>query len=336
MAATIYDVAEKAGVSHGTVSRYLNGYKLREANRLKVEAAIQELKFQENIIAKGLKGNRSMTIAVLTPRFNAVFVMLIATVIDKIIAKENYSLIMCNFEDDEETLKDKLHFLKRRSIDGIIIFPEDKGIDSIPILEEFHNENIPVILINERIPGFETDHILVDGMNASFRAVEKLILENHTDIAIITGRQNSYLSQQRLKGYHEAMQAYNLDVKDDWIKWGNFKSIGGYRAVKELCASPHLPTAIYIVSYYMTIGAVMALHRLGLRIPDDISIFGFDHFEPADAIRPALTVIEHPVEKIAEQTAHLMLQRIRGDYADFPKTVTLNTTMVIRDSIRKL
>ncbi len=336
MAVTIYDVAKKAGVSHGTVSRYLNGYSLRENNRTRVEQAIQELNFQENIIAKGLKGNRSMAIAVLTPRYTAVFVMLITTIIEKIVARENYGLVMCNFEDDDEQLRQKLLFLQRRAIDGVIIFPEDKGAAGLRILHEYLNLHIPVVLINEPIPGFETDLILVDNAVASFRAVEQLILGNHKDIAIINGSQESYLCQQRLKGYYEAMQAYNLKVEEEWVKWGNFHSVGGYTATKELCASPHPPSAIFVVSYYMTMGAVMALHELRLRIPDDISIFGFDHFEPADAIQPALTVVEHPVEKIGEQAAHLLLRRIRGDYSDFPQTITLNTTMLIRGSTRNL
>ncbi len=274
-----------------------------------------------------------MTIAVMTPRYTAIFVMLIASLIEKIIAKENYSLVMYNFEEDEEKLVEKLQFLKRRAIDGIIIFPEDKGTASIPLLEEYLGKNIPIVLINELIPGFKTDAVLVDDVNAAARAVEKLILRNHTDIAIVSGRKNSYVSQQRLKGYYDVMRAYDLDVEDHWVKWGDFKSAGGYQVTKELCASSRPPTAIFIINYFMTMGAVMALHELRLRIPDDMSIFGFDHFEPSDVIEPPLTVVEHPIQDIAEHTAHVILQRIRGDYSDFPTTVTLNTTMLIRDSV---
>lgn len=336
MAVTIIDVAKKAGVAVGTVSRYLNGYQLREKNRIKVERAIEELEFNINLMARGLKSHRSMTIAVVIPRYTATFEMSITAVMERILEQENYSLVLCNFEDDSEKLKKKLMFVRGRFIDGLILFPFNKGTESIDILHNYLADDIPVVLIDHPIFGVETDTILVDNANASFRAVEQLILEHHTKIAIINGRKDSYVSQERLRGYYDAMQTYNLKINEDWVTWGEYNRIGAYTATKALCTASDPPTAIYVTGFYMTIGTVMALHELHLHIPEDISLIGFDHFEPSDAIEPALTMVDQPIERIGQCAVELILKRINGEYADFPQQIKLNTKMILGDSVRTI
>lgn len=335
MAATIHDVAKRAGVAHGTVSRYLNGYTLREKNRLLVKKAIEELDYQENILAKGLKGNRSMTIAVVVPGYTAIFSMFVTSFIEKVVERDNYSLILCDFEGDPQNFKKKLTFLKNRSIDGIILFPVPELRECVPFLREYAGTGIPIVLVNELLDGFESDIVLVDNFNASFRAVEKLILDNHCRIACITGVEQAYTAQQRLAGYYEAMQAYDLKVEEWWVQRSDFTSSGGHAAVKALYRVQDPPTAIFIANYFTTVGAAIALHELHLRIPEDVSLFGFDYFKPFDVAEPPLTVVQQPLEKIGEQAANMLLRRIRGDNADFPQTVTLNTTMLIRDSVQR-
>jgi LacI family transcriptional regulator len=335
MATTIHDVAEKAGVAVGTVSRYLNGYRLREENRRKVEQAIEELGFKGNIMARGLKRKRSMTIAVVAPDFSS-FVAAITPIIDQIAEKERYSLITCNFQGDKEKLRKKLIFIRERFIDGIILFPSNLATASIDLLRDWIAEKVPVVLIDHLIAGVETDAVIVDNANASFRAIERFILENHTQIAIANGPKDSYVSQERLRGYYEAMQTYNLAVQKDWIFWGDFTQASGYHAVKHLCTSLHPPTAIYVANYEMTVGAILALHELHLRIPEHLSFVGFDHFQAIDVVEPPLTTVEQPIEQIGQLAAHLILKRLQGDYTDFPTIVKLNTKMVIRDSIKKM
>ncbi len=335
MAATIHDVAKMAEVAVGTVSRYLNGYRLREKNRLKIERVIKELGFTGNIMARGLKRNRSMTIAVVVPDFSS-FVASIIPIIEQVTEKRNYSLITCNFQDDKEKLRKKLSFLKERFVDGIILFPSNLAAASIDLLQGYIAEKIPIVFIDHLIPGVETDAVIVDNVNASFRAVERLILENHGKIAMINGPKDSYVSQERFKGYCEAMQTYNLKIYENWMTWGDFTQVGGYHAVKQLYSSSHLPTAVYVANYEMTVGAILALHELHLRIPEDISFIGFDHFEAIDVVEPPLTVVEQPITRIGQLTAQVILKRIQGDYTDFPTTVKLNTKMVIRNSIRKI
>ncbi len=335
MAVTIHDVAKKADVAVGTVSRYLNGYHLREKNRLKIEAAIKELDFKGNILARGLKRHRSMTLAVIAPDFSS-FVASIIPTIEQALEKKRYSLITCTFQQDRAKLRKKLLRLRDRFVDGIILFPSNLADASLDILQDWIEEKSPVVLVDHIVPGLKTDAVIVDNLYASFRAAERLILENHKEIAIINGPQNSYVSQERLKGYRDAMQTYNLPTREEWMVWGDFTQSGGYQAVKHLYASPHFPTALYVANYEMTIGAILALHELHVRIPEDISFIGFDHFEAIDVVEPPLTVVEQPIEQIGKLAVRLILKRLDGDYEDFPKLVKLNTRMVIRNSVRTI
>jgi LacI family transcriptional regulator len=334
MSVTIREVAKRANVSLGTVSRYLNGYKLREHNRLRIEEAIRELGFQENIIAKGLKNNRSMTIGVVLASLTDLFATSVITAAESILAKENYSIIVCDFQSSQLQLEQKLRFLKSRSVDGLILFP---GKYSCPeILQEYADDGIPVVIVNDDMPSFQTDKVTVDNSNASFRAVEWLIHQNHRDIAIINGDLGTYTGRERYKGYLEAMQTYDIKPRDEYITYGHFSNRGGYEAAINLLSLEKPPTAIYITNYYMTFGAIIAINERKIKIPGDISIIGFDHFELSDVINPPLTVVEQPTQRIGEMAAQTVIRRIKGDYDDFPVSISVKTRMIIRDSVKKI
>jgi LacI family transcriptional regulator len=336
MAVTVHDVAKKAGVAVGTVSRYLNGRQLREENRLKVEQAIKALGFKENVIAKSLKRNRSMTIAVMIPNYLTLFFMAVTKMLEQILEEYGYSLLLCDFDYDSRKLQEKLRFAKDRFVDGLIFFSSNLADENLLMLQEFLDDHIPIVLIEQSLPGLETDVIVVDNAHASFRAVEQLILHNHTRIAIVNGKEEVYVFRERFKGYKAAMQTYNLPVDEQWIVSEWFAEAGEYTAIKNLFASSTPPTAIYATHFHATIGTVMALHKLHLRIPEDVSLIGFDYFDLIDAIEPPLTMVEQPIDKIAQTTAELLLKRIGRDYTDFPQTITLDTKMLVRDSTRKI
>lgn len=326
MAATIQDVAERAEVAVGTVFRYLNGAQLREKNRLKVEEAIDTLGFKENVLA----------IAVITGNLTDIFSTSIITVLERYVEKYRYNLLTCDFENDPKKLVKRLKFIKNRAIDGLVLVPSIITEESVKILQEYSAAHIPVVLVDDIIPGFEADAVLVDNAHASFRAVEHLIHANHREIAILNGRKEAYTTQERIRGSLEALHTYDIPIEEEWIRWGRFSTEGGYKALKDLFRLSHLPTAIYSTNYHSTFGAVLALNELQVRIPEDISFVGFDHFLELDLIKPPLTVIEQPLERIGRTVGEIMMKRIRGDYSDFPQKIELKTRMLIRDSVQKI
>ncbi|MCP4399918.1 MAG: LacI family transcriptional regulator [bacterium] len=328
MAVTIQEVAERAGVSIGTVSRYVNGAHLREQNRLNIEQAIEELGFKTSVSA----------IAVFVPVLTSIFAMSIVTEIERIVMTERYNSIICDFENSYTALQERLKFFKNRAISGIVLFPltqrdNSDSLSIVSLLEEYAVEQIPIVVVDEILPGFETDAVLVDNAHASFRAVEHLIHHKHRDIAILSGRKNSFVSQERLRGYVEALQTYKIPVEEKWIKWGDFRTKGGYAAVKELFHMSDRPTALYSTNHNMTLGATTALNELQIKIPEELSLVGFDRFASSDVIRPPLTLVEQPLDEIGKAAGELMIQRIRGDYTDFPQKIKLNTRLLVRNSV---
>jgi Transcriptional regulators len=329
MSVTIHDVAKRAGVSVGSVSRYINGYTLKDRNRLSIEQAIKELGFKENIIARGLKNSRTMTIGVVIGSLTDIFSTSIVTSLERVLEKENYSLIICDYEGERLKFKQKIDFLKDRLVDGMVIFPGNGRGD---ILKEVLESRVPAVIINDDVCEAEVDKVLVDNSNASFRAIEKLIHLGHKHIAVINGPEGNYVSQERYRGYLEAMKLYNLTVEPRYVKCGGFNSNGSYNAVMELFNEPEHPTALYITNYYMTLGALMAINQKGIKVPGQLSVIGFDRFELMDVVKPTLTVIEQPTAEIGEAAAQVLLKRLKGDYSDFPQRLQLNTRMVIGES----
>lgn len=336
MAPTIRDVAQKANVSVGTVSKFLNGIKVKDSNEVRIKEAIKALDFNINIMAKALKSNRSMTVAVVVSQFFDFFSSSIISAIERNLEKENYSIITCSFDNDPSKMVQKLNFLKKRAVDALVLFPFHYNMECVDILNEYLEDGVPVVIIDHDVPEVNTDKIVVDNANASFRAVERFIHKNHKKIAIINGDMESYASIQRFNGYKDALETYQIPLNDKYIKYGNFNYEGGYRATKELLSSDEIPTAIYITNYYMTWGAVLALHEKNIKVPDDISVIGFDYFKISDVIQPAITVVEQPLDIIGETASRLILKRLKKDFNDFPRTYQINTRMIIRDSVKEI
>jgi DNA-binding LacI/PurR family transcriptional regulator len=272
---------------------------------------------------------------VVAPDFSS-FVAAIMPVIEQVLEKHRYSLVMCSYQGDKEKLRKKLVFLKERFVDGIILFPSNLATASVDLLQDWLDEGNPVVLIDHLIPEFETDAVIVDNANASFRAVERLILDNHEKIAIIDGPEDSYVSQERLQGYCAAMETYNLPVQDSWIQRGAFTQAGGYHAIRALREIAHQPSAVYVANYEMTIGAILALHEMHVPVPEELSFIGFDHFEAIDVVEPSLTVVEQPIERIGQLAAELLLKRLQRGGNDFPTIIKLNTKMTIRNSVQQI
>ena len=297
------EVADLAGVSSGTVFRYLNGAQLREHNRLKVEAAIKELGFKENVLA----------IAVITGELTDIFSTSIITALERCTEPHRYNLIICDFENTPEKLSQRLKFFQNRAISGLVLFPSAMANDKvIELLHQYRQEQIPIVVVDDLLTTFTSDEVLVDNAHASFRAVEHLIHANHRRIAIVNGLQTAYTTSERVRGSLEAMHTYDIPIREEWIRYGEFSVEGGYSAIKKLFQSSEVPTAIYSTNYHSTLGAVIALNELQINIPEELSLIGFDHFPALDLIKPPLTVIEQPIELMGKTAGELIMKRIWG------------------------
>lgn len=328
---TIREVAKKAGVSIGTVSRYLNGHQLKKQNMINVKNAIETLGFEENIIAKGLKNNRSHSVGVLVNSLTDVFATSIVSDLENYLEENNYGLLLGDYQNDYQKLERKLEFLRSRSVDGIVVFHLEENLQ---ILNKLRAEGVAIVAVDSPIKGFKSDTVLVDNYQASFNVVDKLYENGHRNIGIVAGTTDRYIGSERFKGYEDSMKAKGIFSKN-LIVSGDYTKEAGYVGALKLIENKEL-TAIYSTNYYMTLGVVQALFEKRIKIPEDISIIGFDHFELSDIIEPKLTVIEQPIKEMGNKIGELILKRIKDKNQGQTTTVEINTSLLWRKSVKKI
>lgn len=328
--ATMKDIARETGLGLATISKYVNGGKVREKNKEAIEAAIQKLGFTVNEMARGLKTNRSQTIGVIIPELNNIFITTIITVVGDILRQHGYGVLVCDCRSDEQQESDAVRFLLSKQVDGIINMPFSKDGDHLMSALE---KDIPVVLVDRKLPGLEdrASFVLVDNVGASARATETFLDAGHTDIGIILGPKDVFTSQQRLLGYSNALLQRGLLPAESRTIYSDYSLRGGFESMKRLLNEGC--RAVFVTNYEMTLGAVIAVNELGLQIPRDLSLIGFDNQQLSRVIRPRLTIVTQPLTEIGEAVADILLARLTGDGEPKTQCVTLTTGMIEGESV---
>jgi LacI family transcriptional regulator len=333
MLATIKDVSKMAGVAVGTVSRYLNGAEVKEVNKIKIDEAIKVLDFKPNQIARTLKTNKTKTIGVIIPGLSDIYSTTIVQSIEEELYSKGYNLFLCDSMGNLNLEVEKVNILVDKMVDGLIIYP---CTDDISYLNAFKEKQVPIVTLDIKARGFECDQVITDNVNATYTVTEWLLSNKHKRIGIITGGPKSFTAKERLKGYERALEDYGIDIEDKFIKAQDFSEKSGFEGICQFMQLEDLPTAVIACNYYTTIGAVKATYELGIKVPEQLSLVGFDNIGISEIARPALSIIVQPVEDIGKTAAQLLIRRIQGDYSNFPTVSRLKTSFVIKESTRKL
>lgn len=330
MAVTIKDVARYTGLSIATISKYINGGNVLDKNRVIIEEAIKVLGFRVNEIARGLKTNKTMTIGVLIPSLENIFITSIISIIENILIQNGYSTIICDYKQNEKLERQKVDFLVGKMVDGIIMMPTSSTGEYLTKIKE---RNIPLILIDRPLRDIECDVVLVDNLNASYNAVEELIVRGHKRIGIICGPEDVFTTQERLKGYIRVHEDYTMEMDKSLIKFGDYQIQGGYSMLMELLDMNPPPTAVFVTNYEMTLGAVIAINERNVKVPEELSLIGFDNLQMAKIVKPSLSIVVQPMQQIGETAANILLKRLRGDMSNYPTMYRLKTEILVKESI---
>jgi LacI family transcriptional regulator len=329
MMANIRQVADASGVSTATVSKFLNGVKVKEKNRVAIEGAILKLNFKVNQIARGLRTNKSMTIGVLIPELDNLFATSIVSIVENILIENGYSTIICDYKTNAILEVKKLDFLIDKMVDGIITIPYYQTAENL------ENIDVPIVLIDRMVENSDCDCILIDNEEASYKATNYLIENGHKSIAILCGNTEIYTTKERYNGYIKALNENHIKVNSEYVLFGNYDVKTGYDLTNMLINMKNRPTAIFATNNEMTIGAMIALNEQNIDIPNEISFVGFDNLELAKAVKPKLSIITQPTEKIGEVAAHTIIARINGEVST-EKTVKLATNLVKQGSVKNI
>ena len=335
MSLNIKVIAEKACVSTATVSRVLSGFPgVKEKTRKKVMKIISELNYEVDGIARSLRQKKTFKIGVIVENVLSQFYSTLAKSIEDVASKYGYSVILCNADDDPEKELKYLKVLRSSRVDGIIIAPTGKNAGYINNLLQ---SNIKIVLIDRLIEGVDCDAILVDNEKGAYTAVKYLIDKGYKKIAIIDGFIDRTTGKERLSGYLKALSEGNIPRNDDFIKIGNFKKRTGIMLAKELLESKNKPEAIFVANVDLTLGALLSIKNLNLKIPDDIAIIGFDDSDWAQILESPLTTISQPVYDLGSTAAEMLIKNIENDNSKKEKSiVTFNTKLIERDSVKKI
>ena len=318
--ATIKDVARMAGVSISTISKYMNGGNVRPDNVEAIREAIAALDYRANPFARNMRIQRSRSIGILLPDMTAPFYGTVVMSLDKTLRECGYHSLISVYGANYGLERDNLRFLITNGIDGLIYIPEDLSC------EEFYeltaSIGIPTVQIDRVIPGVAGDAVLVDNGDAVYQAVSRLIEKGHTRIAIITGPKSVFTAKERLGGYLRALSDHDIIFDDELVISDQNAFATGYRGCETLLGLADPPTAVFTTNYDITIGLVTAARERGIRIPEDMDVFGFDCVEICTMMKPPLPVVHQPEIEIGQTAANYLIERL-GGYDGPPRTTRL-------------
>ena len=324
--ATIKDVARMAGVSISTVSKYINGGNVREENLDAIRHAIEVLDYRVNPFARSLKTQRSKSIGVLLPDITAPFFGNVLTALDKVLRENGYhSLISC-YSSNHGLERDNLSFLLSAGIDGLIYAAEDLSLDEF--YELTATRKIPVVQLDRTLQGLDADAVLVNNAEASYAAVSHLIEKGHRRVAMISGPKSVFSAKERQIGYLRALSDRGILYDDQLVISQQNDFATGYLGFESLMQLADKPTAVFTTNHNITMGFLTAAREQGLRIPEDVDIFGFDCVEICSMLRPPIPVIHQPEAEIGALAANYLIQRLDG-YTGEPRMTKLKCSLTL-------
>jgi LacI family transcriptional regulator len=335
--ATIKDVALHAGVSVTTVSHVVNDTRhVSKEGRARVETAIRALGYVPSAVARSLKSNTTRTLGMLTPNSsNPYFAEIVRVVEDRCFAA-GYTLILCNTEDESPRQRVYLKVLGERRIDGLIVVSTG---DDEALVSQLRGLPMPTVLLDREIDDPGCDLVETAHMDGGVLAVRHLLSLGHSRIACIGGPDFVTAGEQRIAGWRLALAESGAAPEGDALLWrGGFTSQGGYEAMQAILRGEHggaCPTAVFVCNDLMAIGALRAVHESGLRVPDDISIVGFDDIELSAYTSPPLTTVAQPKDRIGALAVDMLLERVSGRRLEARK-VMLQPTLHVRASTTRL
>lgn len=307
----IREVARRAGVSVATVSRSLSHpQKVSPQTIARVKKAIDEVNYRPNMLARNFRSARSFSIVVLVPDISNPFFSDVIRCIEAHAQKRGYAVLLGDTQDDDEREKAYIRMVETRLADGIIqLRPQSANYASSSVM------GLPYI----NVCGTECTTgacIRVDNAEATRQMVNHLVSLKHKRIALITGLKGNPHTIDRLKGYKQGLHEAGIDFDKRLVAEGEFSIWSGVNAANQLCSLAELPTAIVCMNDQMAIGAIQALKSRNIRVPEDISITGFDDIDYARYCDPPLTTISQPRDDMAQIAVDYLLKRIEGDEAE--------------------
>ncbi len=325
----IKDVAKKAGVAPITVSRVINnsGY-VSDKVRNRVEQAISELNYIPNRLGPSMRSKRSNTLGLIVTDITNPFWTTVVRGVEDAAYKAGYHLFLCNSDEDATKEQDYVELLLSRQVDGFLIVPAEQQFLTLEMIQK---QGKPIVLLDRYIETNDINIVRGDSEGGAYVLTKHLLDLNHKHIILLNGPESVSTAVDRAKGFRRALSEAGQADKDIQIFWGDFSLDSGYRQALEVLQLQPRPTAVVAANNFIAIGAIRALDRSGLQIPDDISLVVYDDLPENISLRPFLTSVTQPAYEMGFLAANTLFNCMKN--ADVkPKEIVLPFELKIRSS----
>jgi len=323
------DVAQHAGVSVTTVSHVINNTRpVSYELRMRVTEAMQELGYQTNILARGLRKGETLTVGVILPDSANPFFAEVARGVEDASFMNGYSVILCNTDSNLEKERIYTDVLVKKQVDGILFIAAGLSTENIQSLLD---REMPLVIVDRQVPEVNVDCVLTNNRQGGYLAAHHLISLGHRRIGCIVGPENIRSSLERLTGYRDAIQEAGLPFDKTLIVKGDFQYESGYEAAHRLLTIDDPPSAIFAFNDLMAVGALSYALEKGYPVPAGLSVVGFDDVRLAVYANPPITTVMQPKYEIGELATQILLERMKNPETD-PCRRMLETRLILRKS----
>ncbi|TQP13953.1 LacI family DNA-binding transcriptional regulator [Vibrio cholerae] len=332
--ATMKDIARLAGVSTSTVSHVINKSRfVSDEIAERVNNAAQQLNYAPSALARSLKMNRTKTIGMLVTTSTNPFFGEVVKGVERSCYHQGYNLILCNTEGDNQRMKASINTLLQKRVDGLLLMCSTLEGERLDVFDRY--PDIPIVVMDWGPILFASDKIQDNSLQGGYMAAKHLIESGHKEIGCITGPLIRHQAQMRYEGYKRALAEAGIAINPDWIVESDFECEGGYQAFEKLYQRGKLPSALFVSNDMMAMGVIQAACQRGLRVPDDLSLIGYDDVHIAKFMTPALTTIHQPKYRLGKAAVDTLLYRLENPDTT-AQVVQLEPTLVVRSSVCSL
>ncbi|OEE78512.1 substrate-binding domain-containing protein [Vibrio genomosp. F6] len=332
--ATMKDVAKLAGVSSSTVSHVVNRSRfVSDEIAERVNNAVKELNYAPSALARSLKVKCTKTVGMLVTTSTNPFFGEVVKGVERRCYEKGYNLILCNTEGDDERMKASIDTLLQKRVDGLMLMCSTLEGQQIDVFSRY--PDLPVVVMDWGEISFASDKIQDNSHQGGYLATQHLIKQGHRQIGCITGPLFRSQALSRYQGFQQAMAEAEIEVNPDWIVESNFECDGGFDAFHHLQANGPLPSAIFVGNDMMAMGLINAASEANVRIPNDLSIIGYDDIRLAKYMTPSLTTIHQPKYRLGQSAVDALLYRLENP-DDEPQIVQLEPSLVERKSVKNV
>lgn len=334
MKATIYDVAKEAGVSIATVSNAINGKgKVSKKRREQIFEIMERLQYQPSVIASALMGKKTFTLGLLIPDISNPFFAEIARAIEDEAHQSGYSVIICSTDNQDERVERYISLLEQKRVDGMII---GTGVENAELLASLQTKEIPFVLVARESAALAVDTVVVDDFIGGMLSARHIAELGHRRIGILAENLKVSSSRERIRGFKQGLSEANVPFDDRDIVICEYRVEEGRRGARELLGRPNPPTAMFCCNDLLAIGAMQVAKELGIRVPEELSIVGFDDTILASVTDPPLTTVSQPIGHMGKQAFQLLIENLVGGNGDSVKQrIVLLPELRIRGSTRQ-